>query len=147
VSGVTMAQPQRAVEAFGFAPDLPKIISISKLEPFPDEQLISKTMDPFHLHAKEQLPKFPNPVLPLSANQLDSRFATKILAFVPSDMPTLHDRVLGRLKKPPDILVNVVTFYCENFSDWCELIKTIGNPIYKSFEFMTVPMPTNYIAN
>jgi hypothetical protein len=57
------------------------------------------------------------------------------------------DEILGRLKKPPDILVNVVTFYCENFNDWCELIKTIGNPIYKSFEFMTVPMPTNYIAN
>jgi hypothetical protein len=62
----------------------------------------SKTMDLFHLQAKEQLPQFSKPVLLLSTNQWDSRFATRVMTFIPSDMPAPQNRMLGRLKIPPD---------------------------------------------
>jgi hypothetical protein len=62
----------------------------------------SKTMDLFHLQAKEKLPQFSKPVLLLSTNQWDSRFATRVMTFIPSDMPAPQNRMLGRLKIPPD---------------------------------------------
>jgi hypothetical protein len=72
VSNVIVAQPQRAVGDSSSSPDLTKIISLSK-----------------------------DPLL-LPDEQLIINTAPNILAFVPCNMPASRDKMLGRLKKPPD---------------------------------------------